>query len=188
MIIQLGSQPIKTGWKLRILAGLIQGLLFAIILGTIGYFSNIDKSFLVYVLSGLLFGLFTSFLTPLFTHKINIWTGSTINDDMTPVLEENENIEAQGTANLYRIVEDTPGKLFLTNQRVIFIPLANHNHKKSISITYSDIENVVDRKIAFAISCLRFKTSDNKQIMFTVNKLSKWKALVEGKIDCYTSS
>ena len=96
-------------------------MIFSIVTyGLILYLMAPDESLKIITLQAIiwvaLFTLFLKFLFPWFMKKL---LGKRI-DNIIPELLENEKVEEEIGASLFRRIEGVGGKMFFTNQRLIF--------------------------------------------------------------------
>lgn len=173
--MEIGVQT-KFSKKFRVLT-----ILYSIITYTIGfvlikYFFLSTQDPIYWVLSqGALTGLLFGIVFP----PMMIWLSKKMNKNLvldTGVeLNENELIEAQGPANLFRKIEGVGGKLFLTNERAIF-----NSHKLNIQsgatvMPFSEIESVQPRKTSgFINNGISIKLKSGEEYKFVVNDRDTW--------------
>jgi hypothetical protein len=118
------------------------------------------------IIWGVLFNLFFVLLFPWFMKKL---LGKRI-DNIVPKLLENEKVEAEILASLFRKVEVVGGKIFFTNQRLIFKSHSLNFQKGQTNIEYIQIQNVEKRKtIKIVDNGIKITTKEGKQYSFLVN-------------------
>ncbi len=167
---------VNRNWKFRIVSAIIAGLLFVGILCLVDYlFNGKFQSFNSYLFQGVFFGIFTKILFPYVAEKLG--------KNIKPELQENEKVEIESSANLFRGKEGVGGKIFLTNKKVIFKSHKINIQKGQIEIEYKDIIEVIERKTARLINNgIQIKTKDGKEYNFVVNEREKYIEKLNEKI------
>lgn len=118
------------------------------------------------IIFGVLMTLFFIFLFPWFMKKL---VGQRINK-ITPELLENEKVEEEIFANLFRGIEGVGGKIFFTNQRLLFKSHSLNIQRGQTSINFSDILNIEKRKtLKIADNGIKVTIKDGKEYCFVVN-------------------
>lgn len=174
--MEIGNKMIKLSWKFKITSVILTALIFVGLLMLKDYIIENDfQNIYSYILQGVLFGFFMGIALPYVTKKFGKSLTLSIVKNIKPELTENEEIENEGPANLFRGMEAVGGKLILTNKKIIF-----KSHKLNIQngqthIDYRDIENITEQKTAKLIdNGIRIKTKDRKDYDFVVNEREKW--------------
>ncbi len=162
--MEIGTQMIKLNWKFRIVFAILTGLLFIGIMCLLDYW--LDKSLQSlnsYLFQGIFFGLFMGIGFPYVTEKFGKRFTSKFGKNIKPELEENERIEIEGPANLFRGIEGVGGKIFLTDKKLIFKSHKINIQKGQTDIKYENINEIIERKTAKLIdNGIRIKTKDAK--------------------------
>jgi hypothetical protein len=136
--------------------------------------SNLSlKTVFITILSGLaggaIAGVLFGWLMGLFANSKLLTKGTKIN------MLTGENILFDTGANHFKGAEGVGGKLYLTNQRLVF---KSHNfniQNHELSINLSDIEQVERYKVAGLINKgLSVTTLDNKTEKFVVQQIDEW--------------
>ncbi|MCE7053521.1 GRAM domain-containing protein [Algoriphagus sp. AGSA1] len=128
---------------------------------------------------GFFFGLFMALVYPLIFRKMAEKAGKIISPDLEP----GEIIETEESANLFRGAEAVGGKLFLTNERVIF-----KSHKFNINtgqsdISYNLISEVSPRKTGMLVgNGLRLTLVDGREYDFVISNRETWMEKFQEKL------
>ena len=167
---------IKLNWKFRIVSAILTGLLFVGIMSLMDYLLNGSfKSLNSYLFQGIFFGIFMGIGFPYVTEKFGKKFTSKLGKNIKPELLENEKIEIEGPANLFRGMEGVGGKIFLTNKKVIFKSHKINIQKGQTDIEYENITEIIARKTAKLINNgIRIKMRNGKEFDFVVNEREKW--------------
>ena len=182
--MEIGTKAIKLNWKYRIISALFTGTMFVAILCIMDYFFFEGfQSLYSYLFQGIFFGLFMGIGFPYVMEKFGKRFTSTIGNNIKPELEENEEIEVKGPANLFRGMEGVGGKMFITNKHIIFKSHKINIQKGQTNIPYEDITEISKRKTAKIIdNGIRIKTNTGKEFDFVVNEREKWLEKLTEKI------
>ncbi len=167
---------IKLNWKFRIISAILTGSLFVFILYLFDLFFD-EKTLTVngLIFQGVFFGIFVGIGFPYVSEKFGKRFASTLGKNIKPKLQENERIEIEGPANLFRGIEAVGGKLFLTNRKLIFKSHKLNIQKGQTDINYENIDEIIARKTAKLIdNGIRIKTKDAKEFDFVVYDREKW--------------
>lgn len=174
--MEIGNKTKNLSWKLKIGSAVLIGLVFASLLMLMDYLLDEELANpYKYLFQGTFFGFFMGIGFPFLFKKFEKGISSNLGKNLTPKLDELENIEIQGPANLFRGIEGVGGKLFLTNKKIIF-----KSHKINIQggqtdIEYVNIESINKRKTAKLIdNGIRIITNDKKEFDFVVNDRDLW--------------
>lgn len=161
----------KITWKHRI--GLIvwSGLTYGILLFL---FDSLREDVVFYriLLQAVLFGVFFGLCFPWIMKKLGKGLSQSIK---SPELGENEVLVFEEGANLFRnkFIADG-GKLFLTNERLVFVPHKINLKTSQTSIDLKEIQKISPRKSSGIIdNGLRVHTTDARYD-FVVNEREKW--------------
>ncbi|MCK7590815.1 GRAM domain-containing protein [Subsaxibacter sp. CAU 1640] len=163
-------------WQYRLIFAVCAGVFYGLILWLMNYSTDGE----MYSTNGILFqavffGLFFGIGFPYLNEKLGGKVFRTLGQNITPDLDDDEKVEVEGPANLFRGIEGVGGKLFLTNTHLIF-----KSHKFNVqggqtAISYQDIADVQKRKTAkFIDNGLRIVTKNDKQYDLVVNERSVW--------------
>ncbi len=180
--MEIGNKMIKLNWKYRIIGAILIGSIYSGTLYVFDFFENIQtlKS-LIY--QGLFFGVVMCIGFPFILEKFGTRLTSKIAKNIEPDLEEDERIEIEGPANLFRGIEGVGGKIFLTNKKLIFKSHKLNIQKGQTELEYSIISEIIKRKTAKLINNgLRIITLDNAEFDFVVNEREVWIEKLNGKI------
>tara|TARA_B110000967_G_C18825673_1_gene531245 strand:+ start:85 stop:621 length:537 start_codon:yes stop_codon:yes gene_type:complete len=146
-------------------------MIFSIVTyGLILYLMGPDESLKIITLQAIiwvaLFTLFLKFLFPWFMKKL---LGKRI-DNIIPELLENEKVEEEIGASLFRRIEGVGGKIFFTNQRLIFKSHSLNIQKGQTNIDYSEVKNIEKRKtIKIVDNGIKVTTKEGKEYCFVVS-------------------
>jgi hypothetical protein len=174
--MEIGTEIPTLSTKQKIISSILPAILYGGLDFLFDYLMNGEvKYFYSHVLQGVCFGAFVGFGFPYLTGKFEPRYVASIGKSIKPDLAENEQIEVEGPANLFRGIEGVGGKLFLTNERLIF-----KSHKLNIQngqtdIDYKHIAEVSGRKTAnLNDNGIRIKTTDRKEYDFVVGDRDLW--------------
>jgi hypothetical protein len=153
---------IDLSWKQRIIAMFFAVLIYGIVI----YFLNTTRSLESAILQGVIFGALFVLLFPWTLKKM---IGKRI-DTIVPELFENEKVEEEIFASLFRGIEGVGGKIFLTNDRLIFKSHSLNIQKGQTNIDYSEISSVGRRKTMKIINNgMKILTNKGQEYCFVVN-------------------
>lgn len=174
--MEIGTKTTKLNWKIRIISALLTGATFVGIISLMDYFLfDGFQSLYSYLFQGVFFGLFMGIVFPYAMEKFGKRFTSSIGKNIKPELEENEEIDIEGPANLFRGMEGVGGKIFLTNKHIIFKSHKINIQSGQTNIPYEDITEISKRKTAKIIdNGIRIKTNTAKEFNFVVNEREKW--------------
>lgn len=182
--MEIGNEFPNFSLKVKILTTVLSGSFYG---GSLYLFNMLlDEPLFnnnLLIIQGLSFGLFFGFGMPYISNRYGKKQIASAGKTINPELAEDENIETEGPANLFRGIESVGGKLFLTNKKIIF-----KSHKLNIQtgqtdIDYSDILEVIPRKTGGIIdNGIRIKTRKGVEYDVVVNERDKWIAILNSKI------
>jgi len=89
-------------------------------------------------------------------------------------LRNSEMIIKEGPASYFVGLGTIGGKLYLTNERLLFFPHKLNYSTKNSEIEISDISNVMKKKIFLSAHGLKIILSDNRNEEFLVYGRKKW--------------
>ena len=146
------------------------GIFSIVTYGLISYLMGVEESLKMIALQAIIWGvLFTLFLVFLFPWFMKKLLGKRI-DNIIPELLENEKVEEEIGASLFRGIEGVGGKIFFTNQRLIFKSHSFNIQKGQTNIDYSEIKNIEKRKtIKIVDNGIKVSTKEGKEYCFVVN-------------------
>ena len=174
--MEIGNKIMKLNWNVRIMSAILNGLLFVGIMCLIDYL--LDKEFQSlnsYLFQGMFFGFSMGIVYPFLMQKFGPKFNSKIGKNIKPELTQDESIEIEGPANLFRGMEGVGGKLYLTNKKVVFKAHKINIQKGQTDILYENITEIIKRKTAKIINNgIRIKTNDKNEFDFVVNDREKW--------------
>ena len=161
------TEIIKISWKNRLFLLLTNGIIFTLILSLTHYFLDGEAiNWYKMGLQSIFFGTFMAVVFPFLFGQL----ANNLGNIIYPDLDEAEKVEMEGPANLFRGVEAVGGKLFLTNDRVIF-----KSHKLNINtgqsdISYDIISEVSPRRTGKLVdNGLRLTLVDGREYDFVVS-------------------
>jgi hypothetical protein len=153
---------IDLSWKQRTIAMFFTALFY----GIVTYFLNTNRSLESAILQGVIFGALFMLLFPWTLEKM---IGKRV-DTILPELLENEKVEEEIGASLFRGIEGVGGKIFFTNQRLIFKSHSLNIQKGQTNIDYSEISSVGKRKTMKIINNgIKILTNKGQEYCFVVN-------------------
>ncbi len=134
------------------------------------YFFNIEDNLKSLAIQALIYGVsMTLFFVFLFPWMMKKLVGKPM-DKITPELLENEKVEREIFANLFKGLEAVGGKLFFTNQRFVFKSHSLNIQKGQTSIEFAKIASVSKRKTAKLVdNGIRIITKEGAEYDFVVN-------------------
>jgi len=104
---------------------------------------------------------------------------------MKSALKNNENIIKSGPANLQKGIETVGGKLYLTNQRLIF---EAHNINTQKDVAFININEITETERSWTKflgilpiypNSLSVLTSNEKEYRFVLFKRNEWEAIIK---------
>ena len=157
---------IEFSWKQITFLVIFSTATYGLIVYLMGSDNSVKTIAFQAIIWGVLFNLFFVLLFPWFMKKL---LGKRI-DNIVPKLLENEKVEAEILASLFRKVEVVGGKIFFTNQRLIFKSHSLNFQKGQTNIEYIQIQNIEKRKtIKIVDNGIKITTKEGKQYSFLVN-------------------
>jgi len=174
--MEIGTKLIKPSLTFRILFAIGTAILFSFILWLFDYFTE-EKLYSINSLlfQGVLFGLCFGIGFPYVNEKLAVKFSNKVGIKIKPELDEDEKIEIEGPANLFRGMEGVGGKIFLTDKKLIFKSHKINIQKGQTNIEYKNIKEIIKRKTAKIIdNGIRIITNDNKEFDFVVNERDLW--------------
>jgi hypothetical protein len=153
-------------WKQKGCMFFLTTIGYGLILYVLNSNQNIEEIALQAVFYGVLITLFFIFLFPWFMKKLVV---NRI-DNIHPELLENEKIEEEILANLFRGIEGVGGKIFLTNERLIFKSHSLNIQRGQTNIKYSEITAVEKIKTMKIINNrIKIISDKDQEYCFVVN-------------------
>lgn len=182
--MEIGTEITKLNWKFRIISAILIGLMFVGIMCLMDYLMDGKfQSLNSYLFQGIFFGIFMGIGFPFLMQKFRTKYTSKLGKNIQPELTQDENIEIEGPANLFRGIEGVGGKIFLTNKKVIFKSHKINIQKGQTNIEYSRIKEIAKRKTARLIdNGIRITTDSGEEFDFVVNEREKWIEKLNEKI------
>ena len=129
---------IKLTWKQRLVAMFVMAFTYALFL----YLGGTNQSVKTIIIQGVIYGVLFILIFPWIMKKM---LGKRI-DTLAPKLISEEKIDEEIPGSLFRGIEAVGGKIFLTNQRLIFINHSLNIQKGQTNIDYSEMKSVEKRK------------------------------------------
>ncbi len=182
--MEIGTTAQKPNFKIRIIIGLLGALFFVLSLYLMNtYIFDQPESISYYLIQAILFGFLMSSVVPWALQKFGKKAFNKLGKSIDILLGDNENIEYEGPANLFRGIEGVGGKLVFTNQKLIFASHKFNIQKGQTDIYYDDIINVETRKTSgLTDNGIRITTKDSKSYDFVVNDRDQWMFILKKKI------
>ncbi len=154
---------LKFTWKQRVFIGLTAGLSY----GAFRYLfdmQNLERA----AISALVFALFFGFGYPAF---LSWFTNRQLAKIKDPELEANEVILFRDAASIYKNKwVAVGGKLFITNQRLIFIPTKANFNKGNVEIKRANIMQITKRKSGGIVNNgMKLSYLDGSEHIFILN-------------------
>ncbi len=125
------------------------------------------------IVSGLIGGGISGFL---YGWVMNRFVNSKMVDQQTQIeLREGESILFETGANHFRGAEAVGGKLYLTNQRVVFKSHSFNFHNEAFSLELHDLEQVnLHKTLGMLPNGLTISLKDNRKEKFVVQQPKEW--------------
>ncbi len=153
---------LKLTWKQKITSMVSTAIIYGIVLFLFDRDQNINSILFQSVFFGVLFVL-------IFPWAMKKMIGKRI-DNIQPELLNDEIIEEEIFANLFRGLEGVGGKIFLTNQRLVFKSHSLNIQKGQTNIIYLDIDSIHKRKTAKLVdNGIKIITKEGTEYNFVVN-------------------
>ncbi len=168
---------IKPNKKRYILSAIFAGIVFGITMYLFDLALGEVKNLVVYLLEGIFYGGFMGVLLFYFSKRVK-----KVNLD----LEEDEQIEFKGNANLFRGIEGVVGRLFLTNKNVVFKSHKFNIQKGQTNIKLNDISEILKKKRRFLSIMghgIKIKTKDGQNFHFITTNQDVWVEKLNEKIN-----
>jgi hypothetical protein len=175
----------KLTWKERTFFALACSLVYGTLLFFLSiFFKSFHQELNSIVFQAIFFGLFFGVGFPYVIQKNSKKVGRFLSKKIQPKLEEGEKVEYESPANLFRGVEAVGGKLFLTNQKLIFKSHKFNFQNGQIQIQYNAIVEISLRKTSKIVNNgLRITTNKNEKFDLVLNDRKKWMAELKTKIN-----
>ncbi len=100
--------------------------------------------------------------------------GNLISKSISLELNKNEKIIQQGVANLFRNNDVSGGLLYLTNDRLIFIPHQLNINTERLEFTVGDIIKLKEVKTLIIDNGLVIELNNNTSFRFVLDKRKSW--------------
>ena len=167
-------------WKRRLGLALLNGGIFTVALLFVHYLMDGEiLNWFSIVFQGLFFGLFMAYGFPLIFKKM----GTSLGNSIHPELASDEEIEMEGPANLFRGMEGVGGKLFLTNQKVIFKAHALNIQTGQTDISFDSITDIQFRKTGHLLdNGLSILTTDQRKYDLVLADREIWREKLRAKV------
>jgi len=174
--MEIGTQVIKLNWKFRIIYSILIGLIYSGILYLMDYFIDQEiRNVNEYIIQGVVFGFIMGFVFTSAVVSEKLGQKFTLLFGIKPKLDDDENIEIEGPANLFLGIEGVGGKIFLTNKKLIFRSHKLNIQKGQTDIEYQKIKDIQKRKTAKLIdNGIKIITKNGTEFDFVVNKSERW--------------
>ena len=183
--MEIGTKPLKIPLTYRLLLALGTGLLFVLLLWTFDFFSERNMYNLKgLAIQGIIYGLIFSIFFPYLFGKFALSFSKKVK--IIPNLASKEIIEIEGPASLILGKERVGGKIFLTNEKMIFKSHEFNIQKGQTEIKYSEIIELLKIKMnSFFDNGIRLKTQNEKSFDFIVNERDLWVEKLKEYIPTY---
>lgn len=169
--------------KSKIRAGLFFGVSMAVFFILWDLFINNDftqRSIIISLVSGVIEGAISGFI---FAWLIALFVNSKFLIQSTKIeIAKDETILFETGANHFKGAEAVGGKLYLTNQRLVFKSHKFNIQKHELSIGLSDIAKVDRYKtLGLVNNGLMVMTSENTTEKFVVQQIEEWVSQLSGR-------
>lgn len=174
--MEIGTKPTKMIWRQKLFSVIIIGAFYALALYVVEYFLFKGKQPIESIIfQGIGFGLIFGLSFPFIMYKLGSKFSSKSSLQIIPNLENNEKVEIEGPANLFRGIEGVGGKIFLTNKNLIFKAHKINIQTGQTNIEYDSIKEILKRKTGGLFqNGIRIVTDNNSKFDFVVNKRDLW--------------
>ncbi|RAI87909.1 GRAM domain-containing protein [Algoriphagus yeomjeoni] len=167
-------------WRKRLALFASNACIFILLLFLTHYFMDgepIPWGSLIF--QGVFFGLFMTIGFPYIFKKLGNNLGKSIHPELSP----DEEIEMEGPANLFKGAEAVGGKLFLTNQKLIFKSHSLNIQTGQTDISYETIFEATPRKAAkFVDNGMCLTLIDGQEYHFVVSDRTSWMEKIGTKL------
>lgn len=136
---------VKVNWKYRIILGFIYGGIYSIMLSILNILEH--QSAGVITFQAIFFGVMMAITTPWISQKFIRKFSPGLEQKVQSYLTKNETIIFKDAANLARKMEGVGGMIFITDQRIIFLPHPYNIQRTPAFIKLKDVNQVSRRKI-----------------------------------------
>ena len=145
--MEIENKLIKLNWKFKFVSAILTGLIFLGIMCIIDYFLDGEfQSMNSYLFQEIFFGIFMGIGFAYITQKLGTKFTSKFEKNIKPELTQDENIEIEGPANLFRGTEGVCRKLFLTNKKLVLKSHKINIQKIQTNILYENITEIIKIK------------------------------------------
>lgn len=173
--MEIGTR-VKMTWTARFISAFVSCVAYTLILLLFNNFYDDEPSSTNNILlQGVGFGLFFGLGFPFLMEKFGSKKIKSVGTTIKPQLSENDTVEVDGPANLFRGMEGVGGRLFLTGDKIIFKSHKLNIQRGQTDIEYASISKFKTRKTGGIIdNGLRIITIDGKEYDFVVNEREVW--------------
>jgi len=162
-------------WKHKILFGTIMALMHTILLFLINKISGDAPNLKSLFMQGFFMGLFFILLFPYIMKRTAKKLAKKVDILVKDIISSPEEIIYDGGANQILEKEGVGGKLFITNQRVLFISHKYNIQKGTTSIPLNNITSIEKNKVAKIFNTgITIILNDTTKYKFVVNNQDEW--------------
>lgn len=163
---------LNLSWKQRIVFALSSGVVYSVVLYLFDrMFDDNLYSLGGLIFQGVFFGLFFGLGFPYLMGKYGTGMINKLGNTINPELFEDELIECDFGANLFRGIEGVGGKVFLTNKKLIFKAHKFNIQNGQSDFAYEEIVSLTKRKTGGIVdNGVRLQTKDGKNHDFVLNE------------------
>ena len=174
--MEIGTQTKKPSLKFRIWFAIGSWITYGLMLYIVDNCSaNVHYSSTSIVFQAVLFGIFFGVGFPFLNQQITGTQYKKLDSSIRPTLTGAEKIEIEGPAHLIHGVNRVGGRIYLTNQKMIFTSHENKIQNKQTDISYQNITKVEKRKTKLIHdNGIRIFTKEQKHFDFVVNERDVW--------------
>ncbi len=177
--MKIGKDKIDISLKAKVVYLLGIMVIYALLLLIIDTVLGQRSSMISYAIQSVVFSVVWFFV---FIYAINKF-GKKVDNSIKIDLAEDEVLEAEGVANIFRGSEAVGGKLFLTNQHLVFI---SHKYNIQSGITKLPLESIVSidkcKTMGFIDNGLLVRTKTGSELKFVVNERNTWLEVLTQKL------
>lgn len=162
-------------WKHKIIFGAVMALVHIGSLLMIHEFSGDTPNIKSIVVQGVFMGVFFMLFFPYLMKRTAKKLAKKVDVLVKDVINASEEIIYDGGANQLKGKEGVGGKLFITNQRLLFVSHKYNIQSGTTSIPLADIKSIEKNKVAKIFNTgITIISNDSNKYKFVVNNQDEW--------------
>ena len=170
-------------WKHKIIFGTITAIIHAVLLFFVRKISGDTPDLKSIAVQGVTMGLFFMFLFPYIMKRTAKKLGDKVDILVKDIVSTPEEIIYDSGANQIKGKEGVGGKLFITNQRILFVSHKYNIQKGTTSIPLTNITSIDKNKVGKIFNTgITIILNDTTDFKFVVNNQEEW----FNKLNTYT--